>query len=69
MKIIDTENLNDVPRGRIAREEILRAASNQRSLATTFEDLLGDGGQPNETADEMIRAIREARDFPTARSI
>lgn len=43
----------------VAREEILRLAQGQQAnLATSFEDLLGDGGPPDETADEMIRAIR-----------
>ena len=46
-----------------ARAEILRLAQGQRTaLATGFTDLLGDGGPSDETADEMIRAIREWRD-------
>lgn len=46
-----------------ARAEILRLAQGQRTaLATSFADLLGDGGPPDETADEMIRVIREWRD-------
>ena len=49
-----------------ARAEILRLAQSQRAtLATSFADLLGDGGPSNETADEMIRAIREWRDTPS----
>ncbi len=48
-----------------ARAEILRLAQGQRdTLATSFADLLGDGGPSDETADEMIRAIRECRDTP-----
>jgi len=51
----------------VVQEEILRLAERQRaSLAAKFEDLLGDGGPADETADEMIRAIREWRDFTTA---
>ena len=69
MKRIVTEQTN----GRaemMAREEILRLAESQRSnLATKFEDLLGDGGPADETADEMVRAIREWRDVPSARSL
>lgn len=43
----------------VAREEILRQAKGQQAnLATSFEDLLGDGGPADETADEMIRTIR-----------
>ena len=68
MRIIDTENLRNAPREQRARDEILRQARSQQSLANKFEDLLGDGGQPNETADEMVRAIREWRDFSSARS-
>lgn len=53
-----------------AREEILRLAQSQRAtLARTFEDLLGDGGPTEETADEMTRAIREWRDTPSNRSL
>ena len=53
-----------------ARAEILRLAQGQRTaLATSFTDLLGDGGPSDETADEMIRAIREWRDTPSNRSL
>ena len=53
-----------------ARAEILRLVQGQRTaLATDFNDLLGDGGPDDETADEMIRAIREWRDTPSDRSL
>jgi hypothetical protein len=53
-----------------ARAEILRLAQGQRTaLATGFTDLLGNGGPADETADEMIRAIREWRDTPSNRSL
>jgi len=53
-----------------ARAEILRLAQGQRTvLATGFIDLLGDGGPADETADEMIQAIREWRDTPSNRSL
>ena len=53
-----------------ARAEILRLAQSQRdTLATSFSDLLGDGGPSDETADEMIQAIREWRDTPSNRSL
>jgi hypothetical protein len=53
-----------------ARAEILRLAQGQRTaLATDFDDLLGDGGPSDETADEMIRAIREWRDTQSNRSL
>jgi len=53
-----------------ARAEILRLAQGQRTaLATGFIDLLGDGGPSDETADEMIRAIREWRDTRSSRSL
>jgi hypothetical protein len=42
-----------------ARAEILRLVQGKETaLATGFADLLGDGGPANETADEMIKAIR-----------
>ncbi len=53
-----------------ARADILRLAQSQRgTLATSFGDLLGDGGPSDETADEMIQAIREWRDGPSIRSL
>ncbi len=53
-----------------ARAEILRMAQGQRtSLATDFGGLLGDGGPSDETADEMIRAIRKWRDTLSNRSL
>ena len=53
-----------------ARAEILRLAQGQRTfLATHFDDLLGDGGPSDETADEMIRAISEWRDTTSNRSL
>jgi hypothetical protein len=53
-----------------ARAEILRLAQGQQTaLATGFTDLLGDGGPSDETADEMIRAIREWRDTLSDRSL
>jgi len=69
MKQIDTDSLNGRTPEIIARGEILRLAKNQEaSLATSFEDLLGDGSPPDETADEMIGTIREWRDLPSSRS-
>jgi hypothetical protein len=51
-----------------AHAEILRLAQSQRdTLATSFGDLLGDGGPPDETSDEMIQAIRQWRDTPPNR--
>ena len=48
-----------------ARAEMLGLAQDQQtSLATSFADLLGNGEPSDETADEMIRAIREWRDTP-----
>jgi hypothetical protein len=52
------------------RSEILRMAQSQQEvLATSFADMLGDGGPSDETADEMIQAIREWRDAPSIRSL
>ena len=53
-----------------ARAEILRfAQGEQTALATGFAALLGDGGPPDETADEMVCAIRKWRDTPSNRSL
>ena len=70
MKQIDTDSLNKRAPEMVAREEILRLArAKQANLATSFEELLGDGGPPDETADEMIGAIGEWRDLPSSRSL
>jgi len=34
-------------------------------LAMTFEELLGDDNAPDETADELIQAVRRGRDVPS----
>ena len=34
-------------------------------LAMTFEELLGTGVAPDETADELIHAVRQGRDVPS----
>jgi len=53
-----------------ARAEILRLARGQRTaFATSFADLLGNGGPSDETADEMIQAIREWRATTSNRSL
>lgn len=53
-----------------ARARILRQAERQQNtLAVNFEDLLGDGGPVDETADDMNRAIREWRDSPSDRNL
>lgn len=33
-------------------------------LAASYDELLGGGGLPGETADDIIKAVREWRDFP-----
>jgi len=73
MRQIDTETESFREHARKAadaRAEILRMAQSQRAtLAKSFADLLGDGGPTDETADDMIRAIREWRDTPSNRSL
>ena len=71
MRQLDVENESFKKRdSAAARAEMLRLAQSKRStLATSFADLLGDGGPADETADEMIRAIREWRDTPSSRSL
>lgn len=54
----------------IVRAEILRVAESERTtLATGFADLLGEGGPTDETAEEMVQAIRKWRDAPSNRSV
>lgn len=38
-------------------------------LATTFDELLGDDDSPDETADDIIRAVREWRETKSNRSL
>jgi hypothetical protein len=53
-----------------ARAVIVRLAKNQRrTLATSFADLLGNGGPSDETAEEMMQAIGEWRSTPSNRSL
>jgi hypothetical protein len=70
MKRIDSTHPGDMRSSEVVRAEILRLAQQQESaLATTFQELLGNGGPPDETADEMISAIRQWRDTPSPRSL
>ncbi len=41
-----------------------KAVSRLVPLAMTFEELLGGDDAPDETADEMIQAVRQWRDTP-----
>ena len=53
-----------------ARAEVLRLAQGQETaLATTYADLLGNGGPSDESADEMIRSVREWRNTASNRSL
>lgn len=53
-----------------ALAEMLRLMQGKHTtLATSFADLLGDGGPTDETAEEMIGTIREWRDTPSDRSL
>ena len=70
MKRIDSDNAGDMRSSEVVRAEVLRLAQQQKSgLATTFQELLGNGGPADETADEMISAIRQWRDTPSPRSL
>lgn len=70
MKRIDSDRPGDMRSSEVVRAEILRLAQQQESaLAATFQELLGNGGPPDETADEMISAIRQWRDTPSPRSL
>ncbi len=52
-----------------SREALLGLATRRETLANSFDELLGDGGPSDETADEMIVRIREWRDIPSSRSL
>ncbi len=53
-----------------SRAGLLHLAHTQRgTLATTFDELLGDGSPPDETADDMICAVRAWRDVPSNRKL
>jgi hypothetical protein len=53
-----------------ARAELLRSAAAQDTrLAANFAELLGDGGPADETADDMIHAMRAWRDAPSTRRL
>ena len=70
MKRIDSDRAGDMRSSEVVRAEVLRLAQQQKpALATTFQELLGNGGPPDETADEMISAIRQWRDTPSPRSL
>jgi hypothetical protein len=70
MKRIDRLDFNEHASEIESREKVLQLVRGQQaSLASTFEDLLGDGGPPEETADEMIRAIKEWREMPSTGSL
>ena len=70
MKRIDSDHPRNMRSSEVVRAEMLRLAQQQKSaLATTFQELLGNGGPPDETADEMISAIRQWRDTPSPRSL
>lgn len=70
MKQMDTANNNQHPSEIDHREEALKRAKDQQPcLATTFDDLLGDGGPAEESADEMIRAIKDWRETSSTRSL
>lgn len=69
MKRMDTDSFIQSASEVEAREILRLAKHEQTNLATSFEDLLGEGGPPEETADEMIRAIREYREVPSTRSL
>ncbi len=59
----ETEGFKRCEQAAQTREAILRLAQGQRDmLAASFADLLGDGEPTDETAEDMIQAIREWRD-------
>jgi hypothetical protein len=70
MKRIDSTPPDDLRSSEVVRAEILRLAQQHKSaLATTFQELLGNGGPPDETADEMTSAIRQWRNTPSPRGL
>ena len=70
MKRIDGDRAGDMRSSEVVRAAVLRLAHKQKSaLATTFQELLGNGGPPDETADEMICAIRQWRNTSSPRGL
>lgn len=55
---------SDEKRENVETRAVLLRLAKERGIepAETFEDLLGDGGPEDETADDMIRAIYGWRD-------
>ena len=66
----DSTLLEDAPLESGALAELLhRAVAEGRPLAATFDELLNEEGADDETADDMIRAVREWRDMPSTRRL
>ncbi|MCY7346844.1 MAG: hypothetical protein LH614_11570 [Pyrinomonadaceae bacterium] len=58
-------NLKETPEERLQH----LIAEHKGKLAASYEELLGSDGDDDETADDIIKAVREWRDFSVNRSV
>jgi len=63
----DTTHVHDAAAVSSGRDAL--AEGQDICLAMTFDDLLGDDDATDETADDIIRAVRAWRDVPSPRSL
>jgi hypothetical protein len=63
----DTTRKRDAAEARTTRHEPVEAQG--ICLATTFDDLLGEADATDETADDIIRAVRTWRDVMSFRTL
>jgi hypothetical protein len=63
----DTTHERDAAEARTTRHELVEAQG--VCLATTFDDLLGEADATDETADDIIRAVRAWRDVMSSRTL
>ena len=63
----DTTRERDTAEASTTRDELVETQG--VCLATTFDDLLGEEEATDETADDIIRAVRAWRDVMSSRSL
>lgn len=68
VQVLDKKHTADLflPKLRETPDERLQhlISAHEGKLAASFDELLGSGGSPDESADDIIKAVREWRDFP-----
>jgi hypothetical protein len=63
----DTTREGDAAKADTTRHELVETQG--VCLATTFDDLLGEADATDETADDIIRAVRAWRDVMSSRTL